>query len=843
MFFRYKFYFFIAFTFIFANVNAVQRTLSAQESSAKVFIRFKVKKPADQKFSVTVGGFRHAGEPWYFPNVAAEVMGEKWSDWIDLSGWQWHERQNRSGGLAEYPSVTLSVANIGAGEKNGGAALDVELADSPDEKGKVVSFTEQSASNVIGFLVPYPLRAGAKEFETGSQMVARQAAWAKEAVGGKPVKLNKFQIITNLWGPYDPALAEQSVATLKLLGFNVIGTYPSIVQKYGLETYQTTGLYEADPNILETEWAKVANQLKASAADSESPKTAFWEIADEVSGIEIRPVEAAKLNGWFQSYLKSENVTERDLGMPLDQVPYPTATMYEGTLPKNEPLEKRRQLYYAAKFSQWWSAKQLRQLTDLIQTTQPGMKTETLLPSHGFLGNAWGAANIGMSYRMLDIFELGAQKSVSRLNAEDWLGLNHMYGENYTWTGGQTFGYYNAIIRSAIADQPMSLGGLITPSDDKYLRLKAYSGLAQGEKSFFFWSYGPTYIGTENYWSDLRSEYDGISKLGRALEKSEDVIYPAKTVSDPVAILYSVSHDIWNTDNQAAFVEKRLLWHALRHLQIQPDFLREEAVEAGDLKNYKVLYITDWNISRRASEAIDKWVKQGGVLYLSGGAATRDEFNEPYSPPFSQVVSGDNAARRLVFEHSTFNERTVLPDIKPLTTVSVRIKNQQFNLPVIGTRLDLQPNKAAEFAAFSDGQTAGIEMAYGRGKIFGLGFMPMLTYGKLADFKPTTLEEKWQPEPRRIIAMPLDAAHLAPVVKADVPVVETALLTGSQGSAVILANYTYQPISPLTIDVKISAPVKKAVSVEGENVRMTRLSADRIRLKLPLKWTDIVILK
>jgi hypothetical protein len=52
-------------------------------------------------------------------------------------------------------------------------------------------------------------------------------------------------------------------------------------------------------------------------------------------------------------------------------------------------------------------------------------------------------------------------------------------------------------------------------------------------------------------------------------------------VRDQVAILYSVSHDIWHTDDPAAFAEKRLLWHALRHLHVQPDFLREEDVEAG----------------------------------------------------------------------------------------------------------------------------------------------------------------------------------------------------------------------------------------------------------------------
>ena len=314
------------------------------------------------------------------------------------------------------------------------------------------------------------------------------------------------------------------------------------------------------------------------------------------------------------------------------------------------------------------------------------MKTETFLPSHGFFGNAWGAYNIGMSYRMLDFFELGEQQSVNHLSAEDWLGLNHMYGANYTWTGGQTFGYFNAILRSAIEDKPIAACGFITPSDDEYLRLKTYSSLGQGAKSFFFWAFGPTYIGTENYWSDLRSEYDGIAKFNRALAQAGRCSASGADGFRSGGDFYSVSHDIWNTDNQAPFVEKRLLWHALRHLQIQPDFLREEDAIAGKLKNYKVLFLTDWCISRKASAAIDEWIRQGGVVYLSAGAATRDEFYEPFLPDFAKAVWKDDAPQTIVSEKHTYNERTDLPELKPLTNVKVNLPEQNFELPAIGSR-------------------------------------------------------------------------------------------------------------------------------------------------------------
>ena len=839
---RFKkiFIFIFASFFLFSGAQTFNIFASAQ-SDKSVFVRFKIVQPAGNNFRVTVGGFRHAGEPWYFEPASVEAVGGAWSDWLDLSKWQWHGRVDRAGGVAEWSSMKLSVANAD-GTPTSNSVFDVQLADAPDEKSIIHNFTEKSASNSIAFLVPFPLRKNAGEFETGSQMTARHAKWAKEATGGKPIIVKKFDIITTLWGHYDPALALNEARSLQSLGFNVLGDIsPAILSDTGLRTYGFTGLYHPDPEIVASQWNATYGKNLSETDKQSLQKNTHWVISDEVSALDFRNIAPEKINGWFRDYLKNEGVTSADLGQTIEQVVYPANEMFAPFLPKDAPVQKRRLLYYAAKFGQFWSARQLKQISGLIQTSFPGTKSETLLPSHGFFGNAWGDGYIGMGYRMHDVFELGTQQSVSRLSAEDWLGLNHMYGPNYTWTGGQTFGYYNAILRSAMKEKPMQMSGLITPSDDEYLRLKAYSSLGQGAKAFFFWTFGPTYIGTENYWSDLRSEYDGIAKFNRALAESEDVLYPAQTVSDQAAIFYSVSHDIWNTDNQAPFVEKRLLWHALRHLQIQPDFLREDDAIAGKLKNYKVLYITDWCVSRKASAAIDEWIKQGGVVYLSAGAATRDEFYEPFLPPFAKAVWKDDAAQTIVSEKHTYNERTDLPNLKPLTNVKVNLPDQTFELPVIGSRIEMRQSEKP-FAVFADGKPAGTTIGYGKGKIVAVAFLPMLAYGQAANFKPSTLEEIWKPEARSLIKLALDAANISPVAASDVPVVETNLLTGTNGSAVVLANYTYRPIGSLTIDIKLSGSVNQAASIEGSKIEMLK-TKDGVRLRLPLKLTDIILLK
>lgn len=825
--------------------------------AADVFLRFKVtavQSPnrSEQRLRVTVSGFRHA-DPWYLPTVSSEVVPGAWSGWLDLRQWPLHSREKRVGGIAEWPSLKLSVARAVSSEAVNGCALDVQLADSPNEQGVVISFSEKSESNSIGFLLPHPLRENAKEFETGSQMTARHGRWATEAVRGKPIALKKFDIITSIWGHYDPALARQAVQTLRLLGFNVVrGVDHSIIRNAGLRTYDASWVYDPDPDAATRQWqelfAPIAKELATPQGQWLKGAMAHRVISDEVKTLDFRNVEAAKLNVWFRDYLRQQGVTDAEMGRPVDQLQYPAPAMHEKSLPREADLPTRRLMYHAAKFGHWWSARQLRHTTNLIQSSLPGLKTETLPSDHGFF-NAWGPPHIGMSYPLLDLFELGAQRSVDQLSAEDWLGLNHMYGPAYTWTGGQTYGYFNAILRSATQlapdAQPIMLRGLITPSDDAYLRLKAYSSLGQGAKSFFFWTFGPTYIGTENYWSDLRSEYDGIAKLNRALEKSEEVLYPAQPVRDPVAILYSVSHDIWHTDDPAAFVEKRLLWHALRHLQVQPDFLREEEISAGRLKPYKVLYIADWCLSRKASLAIDEWVRAGGVLHLSAGAATRDEFFEPYVPPFAQMLWPDEAARQLQKEAHSYNERTDLLTIKPMTRATITLNSSRFDLPVLGCRLNLRPGAGRLLATFEDGTAAGAIVSHGRGQVLAWGFLPMLAYSQGAGFKPSTLEEEWPARPREIIKSALNLAAVKPIAQANVPVVETSLLSGANGLALVLANYTYQPIEDLQVDLRLTQGqvqrIARVVSSEGKPVRW-RKTTTGVRLVLPLEWTDLVLL-
>jgi len=817
--------------------------------AADIYARCRVVNPPAAQYRITAAGFIHQPN-WYLPAKTQTVTGaDTWSDWFDLTDWPLHGKLDREGGLAEWPAMTLKVAVVGSATPVAGCTFEVQLADAASTAATVLTFSESSGSDTIGFLLPNPLRANAGEFETGTQMTNRQLNWALAATNNTAYLPKQFNLITSLWSVFDPTLIRKHADTLLQLGTSTIGGVPTdIMKEKNLQTYGVTWHLLADPEQSAAVWAAgdgaaIANQLATPDGLWRAQHMLHYVVCDETQPLDFRSADAAKLNGWFHDYLRNMGETDASMGTPIDGIAYPASLMYDAVLPKTADLTTRKIDYYAGKFGQYWTAQQMRQTSDLVKASFApigGMQTETLPSDHDFF-NAWGAPYCGMGYRGLDFFEMGKQHSVDILSAEDWMGLNHMYGPFATWGGQHAFGYLSAIFRSSIGDSDMKLRALITPSDGGYLRLKAYDALAQGCKSIFFWTFGPTFVSTENYWSDLRSEYDGVANVARALTLSEPVMYTAKTVSDPVALLYSVSHDMWHTDDPACFVENRLTWTGLRHLGIQPDILREEDITAAKLASYRALYITSECVSRQASAAIDAWVQNGGIVYLTAGAATRDEFYTPYTPPFAATVWPDDASTALFKQtgHS-YNDRADLPTITPITQANTSAGA----VKVIGYRLDLRPTLPAGqvTATFADnGAIAGATAPYGTGSVVAYGFLPGLAYSPYT-LNQSTLDEVWPAAPRALMAQPLATGGITGVVTPDVPVVETSLLTGPQGAAIVLINQTYQPIASLKLTVRNLPPFSTATTVEGSAVTIKRLSPTECELTLPLAWTDIILL-
>ena len=182
-----------------------------------------------------------------------------------------------------------------------------------------------------------------------------------------------------------------------------------------------------------------------------------------------------------------------------------------------------------------------------------------------------------------------------------------------------------------------------------------------------------------------------------------------------------------------------------------------------------------------------------------------------------------------------------------------------YDLPVLGIRLDVrEPSQQSDEARFADGKSASKAAHHGGGEVIAVGFMPGLAY---SPFKvgQTTLDEEWPSAPRDTPRpVSIRRAELGDVsstdpravvctnpdrVLADWPI-DSSLLTGPEGSAIVLVNHGYKPIRRLRISLKPPHPVGTAISTEGVKVELKRpvAEAGNTTLEMPLEWTDIVLL-
>jgi len=290
---------------------------SVKAYSAAVFIRCNILTPASGSYKITTYGHVHSpvNNNWYLPQTNWTVTAGTWMDWKDLSGWPWQAKNNLSGGLAEWPSMRLTVTDSSTGKGLGPLVIRVQLANSATDTAVKIDFTETSVSNQIYYLVPTPLATYANECETGTQMANRQLAWAREATFTNALMPSKFRLISTLYGVYEPYLANSALQTLKQLGIRITGgTTTPFIRDNGMVTYNTLqGIY-TDPDTAVAVWVAFTNSTLKSALQTEIGQWQYqnmplYTLSDEVKTLSFSSIAAAKRDGWFRDYLVLNTTT------------------------------------------------------------------------------------------------------------------------------------------------------------------------------------------------------------------------------------------------------------------------------------------------------------------------------------------------------------------------------------------------------------------------------------------------------------------------------------------------------------------------------------------------------
>jgi len=438
-----------------------------------------------------------------------------------------------------------------------------------------------------------------------------------------------------------------------------------------------------------------------------------------------------------------------------------------------------------------------------------------------------------------DWFDLARTRAVDLIGIEDWMGLQFMYGPNTTWEGFQLMGFQASIFRSG-SRGALPIIAWITPSDETNLRLKSASALCQGAKHFFYWTYGPTATSTENYWSDLRSAYDGVAAVTRQLAAAEHIVAPGGTRKTRLALLYSVSSDLWQPFGYAHMLERRATYLALVHGQYLVDILAEEDVEAGRLGDYDVLYVTDPCIKEAATGAIRQWVEAGGYLYGSCAAGSRNEFGEPASGLAG--VFGIRPEIETTVQPGRYHIRGALNALPYADEVRLHGADGAC-FGAIGATVRFQPQSGRVVGTFRDGAPAVVQHAFGKGKAVYVGACPGISYVKDARFVPDRLAEKW-PEAQRDFIAGLARRRKAPrLVELSHPVVEAGIYDADGGTALVLANFTYETIEGLEVTMRAAGPVKRVRSVEKGPLEFKAANANEVTFEVDLDLSDIILIE
>ncbi len=830
----------------------------------EVHVRFRLAHPSKGTYYMRLGGYIHKS-PWYLPKAiwpeGADNKPEKriaageftpWFSFSRYAGDLFHGQMNRSGGIAEFPNVTADFLTDPPAENR---RVVIEIGTAPNAEAVVKRFEEAFQGSLTSFLISPDPERDAGSLECASQMTSRRLRWAREASGGRRNSPERLIIQTSFWAPQRKELNLQEAEVLWLLGFNVVGNQMEEVrEKFRLQFPGHTHEVRFGPGATREE-IEALMEKHAGRREARIASGVPFGFSDEICcrpgiGNDPRALEH------FQKWLSARGIPPERLGAKeLRQVkPIETPEELKTRLTENEAAA-RRVFYYTCRFRQAAATERIRWHTESFHRHfGEGPLTSTLVADHPYFSGT--GLGMGMSpnptwggYPLAaDWFHLARTGAVDLAGIEDWMGLQFMYGPSTTWEGFQLMGFQASIFRSGSRGS-LPIISWITPSDETNLRLKTASSLCQGAKNFFYWTYGPTATSTENYWSDLRGAYDGIAAVARQLARAEHIIHPGKVRKTRLALLYSISSDLWQPFGYVHMLERRVTYLALVHGQYLVDFLTEEDIDAGRLDEYDCLYATDPCIRETAARRITDWVRSGGHIFGTCAAGSRNEFNEPTSG-LSQVF-GIHRESEVATQPGRHHIRGALNGMEYLDRVEAQDPKVTFG--AMGIKVRFTPDTARIAGRFQDGSPAVVENIFGEGRALYTGTCPAISYTKDARFVPAELKERWPEVQRAFIHSVARGRGVPPLVQLSVPVVEAGVYDAKAGTALILANFTYEPIENLRVTVPLRRPLESARSVERGvlkfSLKKTETALPReaypyeMRFSINLGLSDIILME
>ncbi len=295
--------------------------------------------------------------------------------------------------------------------------------------------------------------------------------------------------------------------------------------------------------------------------------------------------------------------------------------------------------------------------------------------------------------------------------------------------------------------------------------------------------------------------------------------------------------------------DQQLIYLALRQAQYQVDLITEDDIIEGNyLDQYQVVYFAGEWVNARAVPRLEKWVRDGGVLYASTGLGHLNQYNEKESSLLALLGVSAGPPRKNLYHHRPLCEL-------PLAEAVGTSHADDLDLEAIAFLQQLRPTApdVRVLVRWQDGTAAVTERALGRGKVFAVGTaigasfwktalrpVPWARGGRVNLYNPVDFQESaW-----RIMNLGAEAALIDRQVECSQPSIESLLLDNAKGTLVTLINWTNEErLDDVQVTVKRSQAPREVFSVTQQKSLEFNYRNGKVSFVTELQAGDFIMLK
>jgi hypothetical protein len=427
---------------------------------------------------------------------------------------------------------------------------------------------------------------------------------------------------------------------------------------------------------------------------------------------------------------------------------------------------------------------------------------------------------------------------MSMIWTEDWLG----------WSAGpQHLSDILAVARAAGRPDNLPLGAYwVGDGTPLLMRMKFYTLLAGGVRTICSYNYGPWYASIDS-WARKFEIYPVIRNCQFEAGTIEEALAGTVRRKTAVALLYNRTASIWCKGNAVAERNASFTHWALAHAGYDADFLPEEDIEAGELANYKVLYLDGTWLRRAAAQAIADWVRQGGTLFATAGAASRDEFDAPLDvlePVFG--ARSENFAIHGAPGRPKYETRMAKALARLAPTPSLRVPVTELDQLFLTERLAPLPG-AQTILTTAKGEPAGVVNQVGTGLCVRVAALPGLAYVHEALQPPyeinSYLPTGFRAALRDFIAWPAQQAGAARVAAAASDIAEIVRYDGPERAVVFIIDHGGKPVQDFQFRLHDAGAIRQARAATGKPVTIRSEGGGVLTVSLPMDGADAVVMR